>query len=1002
MTGFRTVFSKIPRFAWWVTGVLLLYAALGFLFVPWLADRQLKTILDERLALAADVESIYFNPFSMYVQVDGLNIANTDGSPLLQLQSLHTNFQPTRLVLLRLHFGELLVSDLDLFIQRDGDGLDTFTRLAETWAATAEPVDTPSDTDSDEGSNEGVNEESGLVPIVAEAISLMNLNFHVRDEVPATPFDTSLRLAEVDIGNLSTLPDSRGPKSLVLEFEAGARLTVSGDHSLNPLELTGSLELEDFSLETVSRYLQDTLPLRVDSGNLDASVEYDFRLLDQGPSVALNQIQVAVSDLSAVQDQVEQPFLSAALLQASNGMLRYPENQFELEALLLDGLELAVIREADEQTNLEQLAAAFAEAGTTDPSAASPPSTQTGTPWNISLQRLALTSNRVTFDDRNPEIPAELGINLDLELTDLDNQPDSSFPMVLNLNIDSGGQLQVDGEISVLPAPVVAAEATLSALDLTVLQPYVNEYALIDLESGQLELQAILNFHPAEPFAYEGDLRLLELSLADQQLSENLVSMNALVVDGIDLSLAESSVDVSEILLDSLFTRVVVNEDGTTNIGRSIRPVEQVSDQTVPPTTDTGGDSGLAFAVTVGRIQVENSASDFTDLSLPIVFDANIRELAGTVEGFAAPSAQPLEFSLEGNVDEFGLLQLDSAFDPFDFFSQSRIDLQFRNLEMPRMTPYTIKFAGREIADGRMDVNLSYNIEEGQLAANNQVVLSDLQLGERVESPDAMDLPLDMATALLKDVNGVIDLEVPVTGDVNDPEFNLGPAIRRAITNILVNLVAAPFRLLGALVGGEGADIDSIKFQPGRSDVAPPEQQVLQQLFEALSQRPQLVLEIPTMTSEADRLALQTSVVGERINSRIELLTEDSGSLTERRLTVLEALYTEEGLSPSLEELKLANVVETSTPNPLTGEPMVSEELDMQAYVDDLRNRLITAEPISEQQLSSLAQGRVIAVREYLATLGTLSEAQLQTGGSQSPEPDDDGWLDMEFGLSSR
>ena len=998
MATIKNRLSRIPRFVWWLTGFLVLYAALGFLLVPWLAERQLKSILDERLELAAEVEKIAFNPFTMVAQVDGFSAVHSDGTPLLQLQSLHANFQPTRLVLLRFQFSELQVSDLDLTVQRDASGLDTFTRLAQTWEATTAPVDTAAESTSDEASDDG----SGLIPIVAEAINLANLNFHVLDEVPATPFETSLRLAEVDIGNLSTLPESRGPKSLVLEFEGGARLTVSGDHSLNPPELVGSLELESFPLETVSRYLQDTLPLRVDNGRLRASVQYDVRLLDQGPSLALSQIQVAIEELSATQDQVDQPFLTAARLQASNGTLSYPENQFELETLQLDQIQLSATREAGEPTNLEQLIAAFSDTGAADPATVPVEPEQAGTPWNVTLQRLALTDNRITFSDRNPEIPADLGIDLNIEITDIDNQPDSSFPLTLNLALDSGGQLQVDGEISVLPDPAVATEVALSGLDLTVLQPYVNEFAFIDLESGQLALQAELITNATEPFAYAGNLRLLDLSLADQQQSENLFSMGALTIDGIAISLAESSVDVSEILFDSLFARVVVNEDGTTNIGRSIKPTAPGSDRAPPSTTDAESDAGLPFAITVGRIQVENGASDFTDLNLPITFDANIKELAGTVEGFAAPSAQPLELSLEGTVDEFGLVQLDSAFDPFDILSQSRVDLQFRNLEMPAMTPYTIKFAGREIANGSMDVNLSYNIEASQLAANNQVVLRDLQLGERVEYPDAMDLPLDMATALLKDVNGVIDLEVPVTGDVNDPDFNLGPAIRRAITNVLVNLVTAPFRLLGSLIGGDAADIDSIRFQPGRTEVSPPEQQVLQQLFEALSQRPQLILEIPLIASEADRLALQTSVVTERINSRIELLSEDAGSLTERRLTVLEALYTESGLNPSLDDLKLTNTVETSTPNPLTGEPLISQELDIQAYVDDVRNRLIADEPISEQQLASLADSRLTAVQEYLATLGALSESQVRAGESQNPELDDDGWLEMEFGLSSR
>jgi hypothetical protein len=421
---------------------------------------------------------------------------------------------------------------------------------------------------------------------------------------------------------------------------------------------------------------------------------------------------------------------------------------------------------------------------------------------------------------------------------------------------------------------------------------------------------------------------------------------------------------------------------------------------------DTNADTAavtaaLPVTLTIGRIQVANGASHFTDLNLPIPFAADIRELAGTAEGFSAPSSQPIEFILEGNVDEYGLVQLDSSFNPFAITEQSRIELQFRNLDLPPLTPYVIKFAGREIASGNMDVDLSYLMEAGQLTANNQVVLRDLSLGARVEHPDAMDLPLDLAMALLKDSRGVIDLEVPVSGDVNSPEFNLGPAIRRALTNVLTNLVTAPFRLLGSLVGGQEDDISNIKFQAGRAALAPPERQVLDQLRQALAQRPELVLELPLLAGEADRQALQESLMIEKVNARIEELPDQESSLTDRRLAALEALYLEAGLTPSPAELQAANYIETTVTNPLTGEPLSSRQPDVQAYVEDLRNRLTAAESVSDQQLEALAEARVTAIRDFLLAGGELDPAQLGTGESQAGEPDEDGWLVLEFGLQA-
>lgn len=301
--------------------------------------------------------------------------------------------------------------------------------------------------------------------------------------------------------------------------------------------------------------------------------------------------------------------------------------------------------------------------------------------------------------------------------------------------------------------------------------------------------------------------------------------------------------------------------------------------------------------------------------------------------------------------------------------------LQFRNLDLPSVSPYTIKFAGREIADGNVDIDLEYEVTDGQLEANNQVVLRDLRLGQRIEQPGAMNLPLDLATALLKDSNGVIDLEIPVSGDINDPQFDLGPAIRTAITNVLTNIVAAPFRLLGGLIGNAGADLEHIQFQPGSAAVAPPEREILAQLVNALGQRPELVLEIPLLQGEGDRAALQEQAVTARINAQLEQTTEADGSLTDRRLAIVEQLYQQAGLSPTLEKLRQANM-----PMPETSEDgtvdlaaaLTAGELDVPAYVQDMRSRLIAAESIADAALADLAESRRQAVMAYLAEQGWM------------------------------
>ena len=843
-----------------------------------------------------------------------------------------------------------------------------------------------------------------MLSVHVAGVDLQNLNFHVRDEVPATPFETTLTLANAQINDVSTRRDETGSGTLAIEFEEQASLDWQLDNQFSPPVFSGQLALTNFGLPTVGRYLQDTLPFSIDSGSLNASLAYRLDLSGESLELSLDEVELAVSDLAATQDGRQQPFISAALLSAGAGRVQVPENQVDIEELNLQHVELALTREAGGQTNIEQILAALMPSEVPDPSSQAEDQDPGDTDWFFSLQRLALEGNRVTLEDSSLTTAANLGVGIDLEIVDLDNQPDSLFPISAELTMDSGGELQLSGELGAIPAPRATIDASLTELDLSILQPYVSEYALVQVESALLDAQSELTLEDAGTFVYRGDVQLRDLSVADQRLEENLLGLEALTVDGIDFSSADNSLDVSEVVFDQLYARVHIDESGGTNVGQLVRQqvvADAEADVSEPGDTPAAAASS-PVAVTVGRVRVVNAASNFTDLNLPIPFNANIRELSGSVEGFSAPSAQPLVLALEGSVDEFGLVQLDSSLDPFNITAQSQIDLEFRNLQVPPLTPYTIRFAGREIAEGTMDVDLSYRVDEGQLAASNQVVLNDLQLGERVEYPGAMELPLDLAMALLKDGRGVIDLEVPVSGDVNSPDFDLGPAIRRAITNVLTNIVAAPFRLLGALIGGEDDDISVIRFQAARSDLAPPERQVLQRLQEALAQRPELILEIPPLQSEADRVALQSSVVAERIEARLALLEADDRSLTERRLTVVETLYSEASLVPDTVEVRQQNNIETSVPNPLTGEPLVTTQLDVQAYFEDLRGRLVANEPVSDGQLSDLAIARATVVSEYLVTQDGLDAARVVIVEPQTVAPDEDGWLPMEFGLSSR
>ncbi|MDO8943662.1 MAG: DUF748 domain-containing protein, partial [Desulfobacterales bacterium] len=239
-----------------------------------------------------------------------------------------------------------------------------------------------------------------------------------------------------------------------------------------------------------------------------------------------------------------------------------------------------------------------------------------------------------------------------------------------------------------------------------------------------------------------------------------------------------------------------------------------------------GGVAGPAdpFPYRVRRVLVSEGRVDFADLSLPTPFGTKIHELKGMVAGISSARDARAQVELDGRVDEYGIAKIKGELNTADPKAFTDIGVIFRNVEMSSFTPYSGKFAGRKIDSGKLSVDLKYKVAQGQLSGDNQIVVERLVLGEKVESPEAMDLPLDLAIALLEDSNGVIDLGLPVKGDLDSPEFSFGAVVWKAFVNLLTKIVTSPFRALGAILPGGGGrrivQLGGLRARPARCSAA--------------------------------------------------------------------------------------------------------------------------------------------------------------------------------------
>jgi hypothetical protein len=983
MKSAKNTFLKYRSLLIWVISILVLYTLIGFLLLPWLAERQMVKTLQQRLGVEATVEKIHFNPYTFEASVDKLQLANEQDQPLASWDRFYLNLQPLQLFQLKLRIEEITLAEPKLHFRRYSTSDNTLTRLADSWNATAEKEVAEDNTEQEEASEQ----DEPLFTFEIGEFNYIEGEIAYRDDVPANQFETVLSPINIHLKHFSTAAGQAANQDLVIALENDAKLTLNGNMVLSPLQFDGQINLQNFSLQTPYRYLQAQLPFELQQGRLDLALDYDVDLAED-TLIDLDQINLQLSDFSLHQPGETAALLQGGTLTVSNGKFIFPDNQLSIDAVALKDFKLAASQNSQGELNWLQLFAPMLK-GKDDEE----PAESELPPLQLNIANLEIANTELSVEDQKPAAPANLDLMLSATLQNFSLVEDQQMPFTTLINLGSGGDIKVEGDLQLFPSLAIQAETGIEQLSLLPVQSYLNQYAHIEMVSGTIDSAASITSNPQEAFAVKGNLTLSNVQLDNQQLDEKLLGLDTLSVNSIDFSLAKQRVAISEVIVDALYSRVLINENGETNLALLMK--EQPESE-ASQTDTTKSETSSSYNVSLGRVKINNASSRFTDQNLPIVFDAHMQALNGEISGFSTSSKQPVDITLEGQVDEYGMVEIDGAMNPLNVTAQTTIKLAFSNLDLPAMSPYTIKFAGREIAEGKGDIDLTYEIVESELTASNNIVIRDIELGERVESPGAMDLPLDLAVGLLKNSDGVIELNIPVSGNVNDPQFAMGPVIRGAIGNALKNIVTAPFRFLGSLIGLGNDDeaIDEIRFRAGRADLAPPEQEKLHKLVEALSQRPQLALQIPaTFDESADRQRLQASAVEARIESRLNE-TESTQQLDEKRQQVLEALYRQAGLTPDLQTLQQ----EFSTTEDANEQSKA--ELDVLAYNESLKKRLIEAETISDAQLQELAQQRQQAVIEFIKQNGELNDDQLQTTDSASTKSDD-GWLTMKFDLET-
>ena len=867
-------------------------------------------------------------------------------------------------------------------------------------------------------------------PAVADPFARLKL-FELSDVgVDLGQHAVSVGALHVEDGALAVRRDAKG----VLDW---SRLAVATPAAAVPapaakpaaLAPEWKLQFKQIALDRVALSAVDETvspAFKASVGGAALHLKLDAELAAAGTRLTVADADFSLADV-AIASGSQTPF-KLAKLGFTEGALDLAAHRASLGRLYADGGQLELARDAKGKFAVLDKLPKF---GGGQPPAAKPAATAEA-PWSAHVKAIEFNQFGARYDDAATGIKSTLQ-DVHLKLEDASSDLKRPVKFDAGLSVKEGGKLSAQGKL--VPASgALDMDLLVNQLALAPVQPLLAKSVKLKIAGGSINAKGHLNTGAGDAknpaLRYQGSFDVAGLALNEED-GDPFASWKSVRADQLSVSVSPNKLDIPELRIVEPDAKLIIENDRSFNAARLLVEQPAAAKAALAPTPKVQS-ADAAFPVRVRRLRFQNAKLDFTDLSLRPQFSAKIFELNGVITGLSSRRDARSQVELDGRVDEFGLARVRGQLNPFVPTDNTDMNVIFKNVDMVSASPYSMKFAGYKIAEGKISLDLQYKVRDSQLEGNNHIVLDNMTLGERIDSPDALHLPLELALAILKDSDGRIDLGLPVSGDMKDPQFSYGAVVWKAVGNILSKVVTSPFRALGNLFGVSGDKLETVDFDAGSGVLLPPEREKLNQVAKILAKKGQLQLAVPAQYSEqADGQALKVAALRRAVTARAGIKLEageQAGPLDigERKVRgAMRDLYAERFGKDGLEQQKKAAEAAAgikpeaaaaqagAAPGAASqqklalwqrlskmvqGEPQVA---DPTAFYRGLQDKLEQNQPLPADALPQLGQQRAAAILAALKENG-VDPASMHAGAAGTVEAEAGQPVALKLGLSAK
>ena len=1012
----------------WAAGLVLFYTLFGFLVFPWIIKLVAVNQLSKEFDRETTIRQVRINPYVLSGTVRGLLVKDKDGQPFLSLEEAYANFQLSSFFGRHWVFKDIWVIKPYLRVQINPDYSFNFSDLIKKYSQPPPASKAP---------NKPLYLDVGKFQIIGAGASFTDLTLR-------TPFRRQIGPVQIVLTGLHTDPNSENPYSFVGTTDSGEKFSWSGRFSLEPLQSSGELALQGLSLPKYAPLFQDMVRFELKDGVLDGRAVYRCALTESNYVAAVTNASGSLTGLRVTERGGTDDVIELDRFAVSGVSADTSARTAEVGEVAVEGCRVSAKRNQDQSINLLELSEPSADArapggilfllqAATNALAALVESTNL---WSATVHHVEVTNCVVQWEDQAMARPVRLRVDdIALSARQLSNIAGSNQTSELSLRWNTNGTVRVAARVQLSP-PEADIRMSVTNLELHPLDPYLQPFVNAFLIDSKVGVEGILQMRTGTnqlpEVTFHGDAKLDDFATVDEE-SEELLKWNSVQVTGLEAGLQPPSVSVKEIAVVEPSVRIALDTNQTLNFLTVLKtPATNAADAaataaaatTEPKTagkklslgrkvggmlrealswsTNAAGGTGMP-KISVATISITNGLVEFDDHSVQPPASSSLQELNGVITGITSEELKQAELHFTAKAARTGPIEISGRINPLNRNAPTQLTMIFHDVDLTPASPYSGKFLGYRLNRGRLGLQADYQITERHVKAKNVVVLDQFTLGEKVPSPDATKLPVKLGIALLKDRNGRIELELPVDGSLDDPNFHFGKVVFHVLESVMTKIVTSPFAALGALFGGKGEEVSFQDFAPGSAQLQAENVQKVDKLVNGLYERPGLELQIEGCfdpVADGDGLRKRKLLVRFREQKWAVLRKSEQAEMTPDQVSLPPEEYAallESAYNAAVRSGQTAGTNEmTHTTLPARGTATQKAEMaaitseqkgatalmqrpapEPTVAVDDKEQLVLSTIPVSDNELLQLASDRARNVRQRILDTGKVDEARL-------------------------